>query len=94
MKQLNSAGGFVPLAVKMITSIIATINPVSIALTGELSRTELLDDIYSGCLKDIPREHMPELFIKNSIHDEYLNGLISITLESLTYNLQLVEKRI
>ncbi|MNW39341.1 N-acetyl-D-glucosamine kinase [compost metagenome] len=94
MKQLNSSDGFVPLAVKMITAIIAIINPVSIALTGDLAKPELLDDIYNGCLKDIPQEHMPELFVKSNTHDEYLNGLISLTLESLTYNLQLVEKRI
>lgn len=94
LKQMNSPLEFVPLAVKTITSIITIINPVSMALTGELSDPSLLDEIYNSCLKVIPKEHMPELFVKNNTHEEYLNGLISITLESLTYNLQLVEKRI
>jgi hypothetical protein len=93
LKQLNSTEGFVPLAIQTITSIIAIIDPVSIALTGELSKPNLLDDIYNGCLKDVPKEHMPEIFVKNDTHDEYMFGLISVTLESLTYNLQLVEKR-
>lgn len=93
LKQLNSIEGFVPLAIQTITSIIAIIDPVSIALTGELSKPTLLDDIYNGCLKDVPKEHMPEIFVKNDTHDEYMYGLISVTLESLTYNLQLVEKR-
>ncbi|NMP07874.1 ROK family protein [Paenibacillus polymyxa] len=93
LKQLNSTQEFVPLAIKTITSIIAIIDPVSIALTGELSKPALLDDIYNGCLKDVPKEHMPEIFVKNDTHDEYMYGLISVTLESLTYNLQLVEKR-
>ncbi|ALP38849.1 transcriptional regulator [Paenibacillus sp. IHB B 3084] len=93
LKQSKNTQGFVPLAVKTITSIIAIIDPVSIALTGELSKPTLLDDIYNGCLKDIPQEHMPEIFVKSDTNDEYMNGLISVTLESLTYNLQLVEKR-
>lgn len=93
LRQWNRPEGFIALAVKTITSIIATINPVSIALTGDLSKSSLLSEIFDGCLKDIPREHMPELFVKNDTHEEYLSGLISLTLETLTYNLQLVEKR-
>ncbi|GIM27885.1 hypothetical protein CPJCM30710_05510 [Clostridium polyendosporum] len=94
LKRLNSEDGFIPLAVKAIVSIIAIINPETIALTGELFKSDQLDDIYNHCLEIIPKEHMPQIFLRENIHDDYMNGLISITLESLSYNIQLVEKRI
>ncbi|MFD0714656.1 ROK family protein [Paenibacillus sp. GCM10027626] len=94
LKRTSTSSGFLPLAVQITTSIAALINPVSIALTGELSSEELMEEIYAGCLQYIPQEHMPELLVKKNTHDEYLHGLVSVTLESLACNFQLVEKRI
>lgn len=93
LKRWNGPDGFMPLAVKTIVSIIAIINPAAIAITGDLSHPSHRDEIYNGCLKDIPREHMPELFVQNDTREQYLNGLIAVTLESLSYHLQLIEKR-
>lgn len=90
----NSDTGFIPLAIQTIASLIAVINPETIALTGELITPAKLDAIYNRCLDVIPEEHMPRLMYREKVHDDYMNGLISITLESLTYSLQLVEKRI
>ncbi|AKG37689.1 transcriptional regulator [Paenibacillus durus ATCC 35681] len=93
LRQLQTDDGFVRLAVNTLTSIIAIINPVTIAITGELPRETQLNELYLGCMKDIPEEHMPQLIIQNDTHREYMKGMVTATLESLTYRLQLIEKR-
>ncbi|WP_084011639.1 ROK family protein [Paenibacillus kribbensis] len=93
LRQLHTDEGFVRLAVNTLTSIIAIINPVTIAITGELPRETQLDELYMGCIKDIPQEHMPQLFIQNDTYREYMKGMVTATLESLTYRLQVIEKR-
>ncbi|MBD2871112.1 ROK family protein [Paenibacillus arenilitoris] len=94
LKLLRSGGdGFVPLVVKTLVSVIAILNPAAIALTGDLLRPDLLQMVSEETMKEIPKAHMPELFIQKDTRQEYVNGLISVTLESLTYSLQLVEKR-
>lgn len=94
IKQLNDGGGLLPLAVKTMVSIISVINPETIVLTGDLMREDMLEDIFNGCLKIIPKEHMPRIMIREDIYDDYMNGLISVTIASLTCDIQLVKKRI
>jgi hypothetical protein len=89
----NTEEGFLPLAVKTVASLAAVLNPETIAFTGELSRPELLDKIYEGCLAVIPEEHMPKLLWRGNSHEDYMYGLVSLTLESTAYRLKLVEKR-
>lgn len=91
--QLHHPDTFVALAAKTIMSMIAVVNPETVALTGELVREEHIEGIYQQCKGVIPDEHMPQLIVLNHPHEDYMNGLIAITLESLSYNLQLVEKR-
>ncbi|WP_110932861.1 ROK family protein [Paenibacillus bouchesdurhonensis] len=91
--QLHTDEGFVRLAIQTLTSIIALINPVSIAITGDLPREAQLEEIYEGCVKHIPEEHMPKLFVKNDTHQEYMKGMVTETLESLAYRLRIIEKR-
>ncbi|MCA0755828.1 ROK family protein [Paenibacillus sp. N4] len=93
LRELHTEEGFIRLAVKTLSSIIAIINPVTIAITGELPRESQLQALYTGCLKDIPEEHMPQLIIRNNTHREYMTGLVTATLESLTYRLQVTQKR-
>jgi len=87
LRQLQTDEGFVRLAVRTITSIVAIINPIAIALTGELPRESLLEDIYQGCLRVIPEAHMPKLFVKNDTQEEYMKGMVRETLESLSRRL-------
>lgn len=94
IKELEKDDQFLRLAVKIITSIITVINPATIVLTGELVRSDMLGDIISGCLKIVPKEHMPEIIVREDIHDDYINGLVSVTIESLACDVQLVKKRI
>lgn len=91
--QLHSEETFVPLAAKTIMSIIAIVNPETLALTGELVKEEHIEGIYNHCKGVIPDEHMPKIMVLNHAHEHYIHGLIAITLESLSYNLQLVEKK-
>jgi hypothetical protein len=47
-----------------------------------------------GCLNHlIPQEHMPELIIQRDTRREYVTGLVAVTLESLTYRIQVIEKQ-
>ncbi|MOA61770.1 hypothetical protein D3C78_1869910 [compost metagenome] len=73
-------------------SIIAIINPVAIAITGDILRPSQLNDLCHECLKEIPQEHMPELSINNNTYQQYKKGVLTITLESMTYSLQLIDK--
>jgi predicted NBD/HSP70 family sugar kinase len=93
LKQINSADVFFPLMVKAIASIIAIINPETIVVTGGLIRPDMMEDISNACETMIPHEHMPKIIIQENMQSDYINGLVSITLESLTCDIQLIEKR-
>ncbi|WP_211750060.1 ROK family protein [Paenibacillus sp. Marseille-Q4541] len=92
-KQLHQPDTFIPLASRAIVSLIAIINPETIALTGDMVSISDVDLIFEKCLEDIPSIHMPELIVLEHPDDDYMNGLVAMTLESLAYSLQLVEKR-
>ncbi|HWR09054.1 ROK family protein, partial [Sporomusa sp.] len=94
IKQINSADVYFPLMVKTIASIIAIINPETIVITGGLIRLDMMEDIYNACETIIPHEHMPQIIIQENMQGDYINGLISITLERLACDIQLIEKRI
>ena len=94
IKELEKDDQFLQLAVKIITSIITVINPTTIVLTGELVKSDMIGNVISGCLKIVPEKHMPEITVRENIHDDYINGLVSVTIESLACDVQLVKKRI
>ncbi|WP_194758245.1 ROK family protein [Priestia megaterium] len=84
---------FIKIATKTVVSMIAIINPQLIALTGELCKPTYIPEIYNACLQHIPKEHMPRISHIENIHNEYMQGLISTTLESLTYCSGLTRKQ-
>ena len=52
------------------------------------------EGLFQGCRDHhIPQEHMPELMIRRDTRREYVTGLVAVTLESLTYRIQVVEKQ-
>ncbi|MBY9080204.1 ROK family protein [Paenibacillus sp. HN-1] len=93
LERLHNKEEFVSVAVQLLSSIITIINPVAIAITGDLTDPSMSEDMVNGCLRYIPKEHLPTLLIKNNTQEEYMTGIITLTLESLTYRLQLVERR-
>ncbi len=94
IKQFNSPESMMPLVIRTITSIIPIINPDTIALTGELIQAEILENIIEECSKIIPKEHMPKIIVRKNTEDDYINGLLFATTESLSCDIKLVRKRI
>lgn len=76
-----------------MSSLIAVMNPETIALTGSLVQADDIHLIRQECLKYIPEMHMPQLALLEHPDEDYMYGLTTMTLESLAYSLQLVEKR-
>lgn len=93
MRQLGRKKTFPPLAARMLSSLIAVINPDLIALTGDQAGGEDLDLIRTHCLNSIPAEHMPELELLKDPDSFYRSGLTAATMEQLNLSLQLVQVR-
>lgn len=93
IRQLNLVEEVSPLMIKTIVSIIAVINPETIVITGNLVQLDMLNQFYHGCEAIIPHAHMPQIVIEENMQGDYMHGLISITLESLSCDVQLIEKR-
>lgn len=92
-RQLHDRTTFHSLAGRAVSSLIAVMNPETIALTGNLVKTTDVDLIRQECLKYIPEMHMPQLTQLKYPEEDYMYGLIQMTLESFSYSLKLVEKR-
>ncbi|MNY33592.1 hypothetical protein D3C86_1678770 [compost metagenome] len=92
-RQLHDRTTFHSLAGHAVSSLIAIMNPETIALTGSLIKFIDVDLIRQECLKCIPEMHMPHLMLLEHPDEDYMYGLITMTLESLAYSLKLVKKR-
>ncbi|MFS0869139.1 ROK family protein [Paenibacillus xylanilyticus] len=92
-RQLHNRDTFHPLAARAISSLIVVMNPETLALTGNLVQPADVDIIRNECLKYIPEMHMPQFRLLDEPDEDYMYGLITMTLESLSYSLELVEKR-
>ncbi|WP_145046764.1 ROK family protein [Paenibacillus xylanexedens] len=94
LRMLKTTEGVKELVVRTLVSIIAIINPATIVVTGDTMNPAMLDDLTQGCLDHlIPQEHMPELIIQQDTRRAYVTGLVAVTLESLTYRIQVIEKQ-
>ncbi|WP_157764253.1 hypothetical protein [Paenibacillus riograndensis] len=92
-QKLHNRDSFHPLAACAVSSLIAIINPEKIALTGYLLQPDDIGTIRDECLKYTPKVHMPQLIILENQDEDYIYGLIMLTLESLSYPLKIVGKR-
>ncbi|MGV2962423.1 ROK family protein [Paenibacillus sp. AGC30] len=94
LRMLKATEGLQELVVQTLVSIIAIINPATIVVTGDTMDLAMRDGLTQGCLdRMIPLEHMPELIIQRDTRREYVTGLVAVTLESLTYRIQVIEKQ-
>ncbi|OPG94387.1 transcriptional regulator [Chryseobacterium mucoviscidosis] len=94
LRMLKTTEGLQELVVQTLVSIIAIINPATIVVTGDTMDPAMRDDLTQGCLdRMIPLDHMPELIIQRDTRREYVTGLVAVTLESLTYRIQVIEKQ-
>lgn len=94
LEQCNNKDTFLPIVVKIITSIVPTINPAVLVLTGSLFKPEMLPVIQKQCSEIIPEEFLPHFVFQQDLDEDYLKGIISLTLEKITSGLQLVKSNI
>lgn len=92
-QRLHDQNTFHSIAANAVSSLIAVMNPEVIALTGSLIQSADVEMIRKECLKDIPEMHMPQFTLLKHPEEDYMHGLITMTLESLSYSYQLVERR-
>lgn len=92
-RRLNARDTFIPLAAHAVASLAAIVNPRLVALTGGQVDAADLPAIRERCLSVIPAEHMPELVFLDNPAEPYMEGLIAMTLESLSYSFRLIEKK-
>ena len=70
---------------KVIISLTAIINPVTVALSGPKISEELIPQITALCQHYIPQQHIPGLIYRPSMRQDYLRGITELTLHN--YNL-------
>jgi len=76
-------GNDVPVITKMVNlvrSLVAVINPATIALSGVQISPEVIAEVGRQCLLTIPPQHMPQLVYRQSIQPDYLIGIAELTL--------------
>ncbi len=94
LELLKNRDSVLALTVKSLCSIIPVINPQTILLTGSLLSQDMMVEIHSRCCDIIPKEHISNILLKENTHIYYLGGLIEMTLESLSYPMKMIQKRI
>lgn len=92
-KMVNEEKSLDPI-IQTVISVISIINPDTIALTGDRIQPSMLHPILDDCLKWIPEKHMPHIIIREDIQDEYLTGLLDVSLKSLGCEIQLIKKHL
>ncbi|MFK9090964.1 ROK family protein [Bacillus salipaludis] len=92
LQRLFNPGTVNEVVSKMIISIISMINPTTVSLTGGLIENVDVKEMYQKCAEVIPEVHMPEIYIIKDPQKYYNAGLITITLDTLKYGIQLVER--
>jgi len=67
---------------KVIVSLAAIINPVTVALSGPKISEALLPQLLERCHQHIPAQHMPRLVYRPSMRQDYLQGITELTLNN------------
>ncbi len=93
-QKLETREGIIETVGKTICAFSSIINPNIILLTGALLSEDMLDEIQNLCHRFIPEKHMPDVIFRKTIHDFYIKGLTTMTLESLSLPFRMVEKLI
>ncbi len=76
--------------VTALISIITVLGPSTILLTGSMFTDENFHHVEQKCKELLPAEFLPQLELKTDAGEEYLNGVIHMTLDSLSYNIRLI----
>lgn len=92
-QELDSVSASVEAMSHIIGSIVPILNPETIALTGGYFDKETVDEIRARCLRLIAPQHMPQIILRDNIHDEYVWGLLHLALEELSCGVMLVLRK-
>ena len=68
------------------------INPDMVVLSGHGIDGATPESILAICEKYIPKVHLPDLVIKPDYRDDCLDGMLALALDSLAYEVQMVER--
>lgn len=68
---------------EVIACVIPVVNPEIIVITGGMTDENLVQVVRARCMERIPEVHMPRIIICDSIHREYINGLLLLALEAV-----------
>ncbi len=63
----------------IVVSLVAIINPVTVALTGPNLNDTLLPEIARRCAGTLPLRHIPRLIYRPSARQDYLQGIAELT---------------
>ncbi|MEM6161653.1 ROK family protein [Erwinia sp. P6884] len=64
---------------KILASLAAMINPVTVALAGPRLREEMLPLIRQRCADHIPERHIPHLVFRHAVRPDYLQGIAELS---------------
>lgn len=92
LKKLNNEKTFIATIIKPIASILSIINPAYLILTGSLFQPYMVDVIVSEIRKVMPEEFLPQITLQQDFDADYLKGIITLTLDTLSSNILLVQK--
>jgi len=67
---------------KVVASLAAIINPVTIAISGPKISEALIPKLLQRCHQHIPAQHMPTLIYRPSRRQDYLQGITELTLSN------------
>lgn len=73
-----------------LTAVITVIGPSNIVLTGSMFTEEIFKKVCAKCEELLPAEFLPEFALKTDASDDYLNGVINMALDSMSYNIRLI----
>lgn len=92
MKAITSAAdeNFEAGLITALISIITVLGPSTILLTGSMFTDEIIHHAEETCKKLLPAEFLPQLELKKDASEEYLNGVIHMALDSLSYKIRLI----
>lgn len=68
--------------INIASSLIAIINPVTIAISGELVSQNCIEDLYRELLNRFDSKNIPHFVYRDSIKSDYHNGISEYTLDA------------
>jgi len=75
----------------VVSSMVAIIAPQKFILSGGRFNEESCDEIRKECIKIIPEKYIPEIKYAEDSFEDYREGLLAATLETLNSSIKLVE---